>query len=67
MLYVSPVKFEEIGFRTDLDTTSYPETTRDFLTAVPLILTAFPAFLMGLRQATGRAAESASDAPHTEA
>ena len=60
------MKFEEVGFRTDLDTIAYPETTRDFLTAVPLILTAFPAFLMGLRQATGRSAE-AQDAPHSEA
>ena len=67
VLYISPVKFEEVGFRTDLDTTAYPETTRDFLTAVPLILTAFPAFLMGLRQATGRAAESGHETPNTEA
>lgn len=66
VLYISPVDFAEVGFRTDLDTTSYPETTRDFLTAVPLILTAFPAFLLGLRQATGRSAE-AQDAPHSEA
>jgi Fe-S-cluster-containing dehydrogenase component len=51
-LYISPVPFEELGFRTDLGTTSYPERTRDFLTAVPLVLTTFPAMLMALRRAT---------------
>jgi Fe-S-cluster-containing dehydrogenase component len=53
-LYVSPVAFEEIGFPTDLRDEPYPETTRDFLTAVPLALTVVPAFLLGLRQATAR-------------
>lgn len=53
-LYISPVPFEQLGFRTDLGATSYPERTRDFLTAVPLVLTTFPAMLMALRRATGR-------------
>jgi formate dehydrogenase iron-sulfur subunit len=51
-LYISPVPFEELGFRTDLGTTSYPERTRDFLTAVPLVLVAWPAMLLALRRAT---------------
>jgi Fe-S-cluster-containing dehydrogenase component len=51
-LYISPVPFDELGFRTDLGTTSYPERTRDFLTAVPLVLTTFPAMLMALRRST---------------
>ncbi len=54
LLYVSPVPFEKLGFRTDLGETSYPEYTRDFLTAVPLVLLLWPAALLGLRQATGR-------------
>lgn len=49
-LYLSPVPFEELGFRTDLDTTSYPELTRDFLTAVPLVLLLWPAMMIGLRK-----------------
>jgi Fe-S-cluster-containing dehydrogenase component len=52
VLYISPVPFEELGFRTDLDTTSYPELTRDFLTSVPMVLILWPALLFGLRQAT---------------
>jgi len=47
-LYLSGVPFEEIGFRTDLGTTPYPELTRDFLYGVPLVLFGFPAFLLGL-------------------
>jgi formate dehydrogenase iron-sulfur subunit len=51
-LYVSPVPFDELGFRTDLGTQSYPERTRNFLTAVPLVLTTWPAMLLALRRAT---------------
>ncbi len=50
-LYLSPVPFEELDFPTNLDTTSYPELTRDFLTAVPVVLTVWPAFLLALRRA----------------
>lgn len=53
-LYISPVPFEELGFRTDLGTQGYPERTRDFLTAVPLVLVLWPALLLALRRATGR-------------
>lgn len=51
-LYLSPVPFEEIGFRTDLGTTPYPEYTRPFLYAVPLALFGLPALLLGLSQLT---------------
>jgi formate dehydrogenase iron-sulfur subunit len=47
-LYLSAVPFEEIGFRTDLGTTPYPELTRNFLYGVPLVLFGLPAFLLGL-------------------
>jgi formate dehydrogenase iron-sulfur subunit len=47
-LYLSSVPFEEIGFRTDLGTTPYPEYTRDFLYGVPLVLFGVPALLLGL-------------------
>lgn len=50
-LYLSPVPFEEVGLPTDLGAESIPERTRDFLTAVPVVLTLWPAFLLGLRQA----------------
>jgi Fe-S-cluster-containing dehydrogenase component len=50
VLYLSPVPFAELGFRTDLGETAYPEYTRDFLTAVPVVLFLWPAFLLGLRK-----------------
>jgi formate dehydrogenase iron-sulfur subunit len=52
MLYIAPVAFERLGFRTDIGTESYPERTRDFLTAVPLVLVGFPAMLLAMRRAT---------------
>ncbi len=52
VLYISPVPFKELGFKTGLDNTPYPEHQRNFLTAVPIVLTLWPAFLMALRTAT---------------
>jgi Fe-S-cluster-containing dehydrogenase component len=62
-LYLSPVPFEEVGFRTDLGETSLPEATRDFLTAVPLVLLAWPAMMLALRRATARDEEEDLPAP----
>jgi Fe-S-cluster-containing dehydrogenase component len=49
-LYLSAAPFEEIGFRTDLGTTPYPEYTKPFLYGVPLALFGLPALLLGLSQ-----------------
>ncbi len=53
-LYISPKPFEELGFRTDLGTTPYPEYTRGFLSSVPLVLTIWPALLIGAYAFTQR-------------
>jgi len=47
-IYLSAVPFDQIGFRTDLGNTPYPEYTKEFLYAVPMILFGVPAFLLGL-------------------
>jgi len=47
-LYLAAVPFEQLGFRTDLGTTPYPEYTRDFLYGVPVVLFGLPALLLGL-------------------
>ena len=47
-IYLSAVPFEQIGFRTDLGKRPYPEYTKEFLYAVPMILFGMPAFLLGL-------------------
>jgi formate dehydrogenase iron-sulfur subunit len=57
-LYLSAVPFEEIGLRTDLGTTPYPEYTRDFLYGVPLVLFGLPALLLGLHFMAGPANEA---------
>lgn len=51
MLYLAAVPFEQLGFRTDLGTTAYPEYTKTFLYSVPLALLLAPSFMLGLRQA----------------
>jgi formate dehydrogenase iron-sulfur subunit len=51
-LYLASVPFEQLGFRTDLGTIAYPEYTKDFLYAVPVILTLWPAFLLAVSNAT---------------
>jgi len=52
-IYLSAVPFEQIGFRTDLGKSPYPEYTKEFLYAVPMILFGIPAFLLGLNTLTG--------------
>jgi formate dehydrogenase iron-sulfur subunit len=52
VLYLSSVPFEELGFRTDLGSTSYPELNKTFLYSVPAVLILWPAFLLGLRNAS---------------
>ena len=52
-IYLSAVPFEQIGFRTDLGKSPYPEYTKEFLYAVPMILFGVPAFLLGLNTLTG--------------
>ncbi len=53
-LYISAVPFEQLGFRTDLGTTPYPEYTKEFLYAVPLVLFGAPALLLGLNLLSGK-------------
>jgi formate dehydrogenase iron-sulfur subunit len=53
-LYISAVPFEQIGFRTDLGTTSYPEFSKGFLYSVPIVLLLWPAFLIGVNTITSR-------------
>jgi Fe-S-cluster-containing dehydrogenase component len=52
VLYLSSVPFEELGLRTDLGSASYPEFNKTFLYSVPAVLILWPAFLLGLRNAS---------------
>ena len=51
-IYISAVPFEQLGFRTDLGTTAYPEYTKQFLYGVPVVLLLWPAMLLALNKAT---------------
>jgi formate dehydrogenase iron-sulfur subunit len=64
-MYLAAVPFEQIGLRTYLGETAYPEFSKTFLYSVPLVLILVPAFLLALSNATRRdgrtAAYGASD------
>ncbi len=60
-LYLSAVPFEQIGFRTDLGTTAYPEYTKGFLYSVPVVLLLWPAFLGGISALTKRKEKISSE------
>lgn len=56
-MYLSAVPFDQLGFRADLDRTSYPGLTKGFLYSVPIVLALGPVFLLGLSNATKREEE----------
>lgn len=59
-LYLASVPFDQLGFRTDLGTTPFPTYTREFLYAVPVVLTVVPPLLLALSRASrARAADQA--------
>ncbi len=47
-LYLSAMPFDKLGLPASLGRTPYPELTRDFLLAVPLVLMMWPGALAGL-------------------
>jgi Fe-S-cluster-containing dehydrogenase component len=60
-IYLSAVPFDQIGFRTDLGNTPYPEYTKEFLFAVPMVLFGVPAFLLGLNALAGNSGPAAEE------
>jgi hypothetical protein len=63
VLYLSPVPFEQLGFPMHLDAVPYPTYTREFLYAVPLVLTVLPPFLFAVARSRGRGVISESINP----
>ncbi len=60
-LYLSAVPFDRIGFRTDIAEESYPAYAKEFLYAVPLVLTLVPPLLLGLSRATAPKGEDGDE------
>lgn len=56
-MFLSPVPYEQLGFRMDLGTTAYPEYTKEFLYAVPVILALWPPILWACSNAIKREEE----------
>ncbi len=50
-LYLSPVPFEEIGFKTNIQHSSYPALTKSFLYSVPSVFVLVPSLLLGINEA----------------
>jgi hypothetical protein len=51
-LYLSPVKPEELEFKTSLQNSSYPALSKGFLYAVPSVFVLLPPVLLGIYEAT---------------
>ena len=58
VLYLASVPFDQLGFRTDLGQESYPSYTKEFLYAVPMVLTVVPPLLLGMSRATQKEEEA---------
>lgn len=56
-IYLASVPFEQLGFRKDIGLTPYPEFTKEYLYAVPIILIIWPTFLLALSNATSQGVE----------
>lgn len=60
-MYLSPVPFEEIGFNTNIQNSSYPELSKGFLYAVPSIFVLWPMILKGIQEATKNNAKKSDE------
>ena len=63
-MYLSAAPFEQLGFRTDLGTTPYPEYTKQFLYAVPLVFMLAPALLLGMNRLVSLDSEESTEGGH---
>ncbi len=64
-LYLASVPFDQLGFRTDLGTLTYPDYTREFLYAVPMVFLLGPPLLYGLNQLASRNSDESSEGGHS--
>jgi formate dehydrogenase iron-sulfur subunit len=51
-LYLSSAPFNEVGFNTKLQNTSYPALSKGFLYSVPSVFVLLPPLLLGIHEAT---------------
>jgi len=51
-LYIGPAPFNELGFNTKLQESSYPALTKGFLYSVPAVFVLLPSLLLGIHEST---------------
>jgi Fe-S-cluster-containing dehydrogenase component len=51
-MYLSPAPFEELGFNTTIQNSSYPALSKGFLYTVPAVFVLLPTLLLGIHEAT---------------
>jgi Fe-S-cluster-containing dehydrogenase component len=56
-LHISSVPFEQLGLKTNLGTTPYPEYTKEFMYGDPVLQLLWPMLLLGMNRITERKAE----------
>nr|NQU91081.1 4Fe-4S dicluster domain-containing protein [Bacteroidota bacterium] len=52
LLYLAQVPFEDIGFNTGIQKSSFPELSKGFLYSVPFVFVLWPTLLLGIHEAT---------------
>jgi len=62
-LYISKLPFEKLDFPTNVGNRAYPDLTWPFLAGVPVVLTLWPPFLMGLYELAGGRKEPGQSDP----
>ena len=62
-LYLSGVPFEAAGFDMNVEKRPYPEFTKGFLSAVPIVLVTWPVLLGGMAVLARRGKENGADKP----
>ena len=65
-LYISGTPFEELDFPTNIGEKALPEYTKEFLSFVPLVLTAWPTLLGGFYLFSKRRQQHESQTEHNE-
>jgi len=60
-LYISGVPFEAVGFDMNVEKSPYPEFTKGFLSAVPIVLVTWPVLLGGMAVLARRGKENGED------
>jgi hypothetical protein len=65
-MYLASVPFEQIGLRTNVGTTAYPVYTKEFLYAVPVVLTLLPPLLVAMSRARRETEPADRDGEHDE-